>query len=195
MSPSELALEHFAGPPVDPFALALKRGLSIQPGSQPASADERIILNGHAFYPRLRFQAAHELVESLWRPDSEREAQELASLLLMPTEWMTADLEAFGPDLELLTARYQVSYEACAHRLCQLGDFIIALVDNGKLTRRLCSEGFTAPASLTPKEARLVEGCLADWAKKQEGLTTAWPARPVCNSIRRVVVVTEADQL
>lgn len=195
MNPSELALKHFNAPPVDPFALAVWLGISISPTADTTAAPDRITLERTKYHPRLRFQAAHELVETLYGPETECEANRLTSQLLMPEEWFEADLAKLGPHLSKLTKRYQVSYEACVRRVCRLGSYIAAIVDNGKFKRRFCCEGFTAPTcELLDFELPPLQEAFTRWKKITGERTTAWPVKPIQNDIRRIILVTEVDE-
>jgi hypothetical protein len=88
-----------------------------------------------------------------------------------------------------------VSYEACARRLCQVGPYIVAIVDNGNLKCRICAESLRAPdRKLEDFEQALLQETLTTWKKVHTDHTTAWPVKPIQNDIRRVILVTEVDE-
>ena len=210
-----LALEHFDGPPVDPFALAERLGIVLAPSEGPGRWSQRgkaptIYVPEDVPRERLRFTVAHEVLEleaarlspplPLDRGLADRlewVVQVGASELLMPRQWFAEAGEDAGWDLEELKELFEVSWEAAARRVPVCTRAVATVVDNGKVAVRTGSPDMSYPTGMGPEERQLVEDVYEEWPELEvrhgEGTgfrCSAWAALPERNDIRRVCLLT-----
>jgi len=210
-----LSLEHFDGPPVDPFALAERLGIVLAPSEGPARWSRRgkaptIYVPEGVPRERLRFTVAHEVLEleaarlspplPIDRGVADRMEWALqvgASELLMPRKWFTEAGEESGWDLAELRKLFEVSWEAAARRVPVCTRAAATVVDNGKVAVRTGSPDMSYPQSMGPEERQVVDEVYDEWPDPEprhgEGAgfrCSAWPALPERNDIRRVCLLT-----
>ena len=134
---------------------------------------------GHYFLPEHRYKLEREgmmqkqLRSETWvRPVEEREADVMASCLLMPAGLISTDFAAqpFSPAFILEVAnRYMVSRDACLMRYTELGRYPIMLVysENGRTNQKAFhkkSKAFPFQKPLDMGDGRLPHCCLASAA-------------------------------
>ena len=166
-----------AEPPVDPFTVAAKLNLLVVFDEAQVSRGRHkrvgrrslIFVRPDERGERLNWVVAHELGEvlaaevfRLWGigedeislQQREQFANLFAARLLLPAFCFLDDAQAWQGDLPRLKQKYQTaSHELIALRLLDLDEFsIITIFDQGKLTRRRCNFGATAPRLSTTEQ-------------------------------------------
>jgi hypothetical protein len=210
-----LASEHFKGPPVDPFALAEGLGVTVVRGG---AVPRWVIKQGRATVhlpkdmlpERLRFTLAHEILEVVAAQSSpplplvrelahraERLFQLGAADLLMPRRWFAEAGRDSGWDLGHLRELFGVSWEAAARRVPVCTPAICTIVDNGRASPRVGSDGLAFPRGPTPEEQEAISAAYDAWPAAEpvrrsapDFTCVAWPALPERNRIRRVCLLT-----
>lgn len=137
---------------------------------------------GHYFLPEHRYKLEREGMmqqqlrsETKVRSVEEREADVMASCLMMPSQLIEADFAAqsFTPAFILEVAnRYNVSRDACLMRYVEFGPNLIMLVysENGRTDQKAYhkkSKAFPFHKPLDLGEGRLPHCCLASAANNQ----------------------------
>ncbi|MDP8208211.1 MAG: ImmA/IrrE family metallo-endopeptidase [Candidatus Electryonea clarkiae] len=124
------------------------------------SAGAVVVIDSNMPSERQNFALSHETAHILLGhsgeidPVEEQEANRLASELLLPESEFAP--EAWRDLRELRELFSHASFEAIGRRRLAFVDGVLTIVDNGKLTRRLSSELFSAPPSPTKIEWDLI---------------------------------------
>ncbi len=169
--------------------------------------DRLIHLDPNQFEPRLNFSFCHELAHILLEhtsaaeitSDMERDADELASELLLPMhEFKPA---ARSLDMKELKESFpHASWEAIGRRLLGLTDIVLTIWDDGKLTRRLGSPGYNFPPRPTRIETALAEelfrgdGDIPHLSKSADPMQIGAWFVDEGSGIKRVVMLTRVEE-
>lgn len=197
-----------AATPVSAYVVARGNGLEIEPYDGPGAeldAGRGIVkVNPKARRVRRHGLIAHEVGHWLLRQekrDSERGAQYVAGAILVPGRDLSPALKLDWSIRRIQSIHKNASAEVIAHRIVQMReqDAVAAVVDNGRLKKRIASAWLPDPmtkrlAKLTPLERRLVELAIDRGEEVREGLSCAYPILDEPGH-RRVVVVVELEQL
>lgn len=197
-----------AATPVSAYAVARGNGLEIEPyeGSGATLVADRGVIQVNPKVRRVRRHGliAHEVGHWLLRQekrDSERGAQYIAGALLVPGRELSPSLKIDWSIRRIQSIHKNASAEVIAHRIVQMRerDAIAAIVDNGRLRKRIASAWLPDPmakriAKLTPLERRLVDLATESGEEVRDGLSCAYPILDEPGHTR-VVVVAELEQL
>ena len=149
---------------------------------------------------RQHFALAHEAAHILLghtgevEADEEFQANQLASELLLPHESFAP--HAWRPIRELKELFPHVSFEALARRKLMYCEGVLTILDDGRVTRRLNSEGFAAPPQPIAEEWALIERCYVekqDCTSQLENLSLAATYVDSNPQILRVLLLVEAE--
>lgn len=119
-----------------------------------------VVLDSSLPPERQNFALAHEMAHVILnhrdeiQPEEEREADNLASELLLPSEdfipfsrYNLRDLKSLFP---------HASFEAIARKRLAFCPGVLTIYDNNNFTRRLFSENFSAPPVTTSREKEII---------------------------------------
>ncbi len=160
-----------------------------------------VVLNAAMPPERRHFALAHEVAHILLghgdelEEGEELEANRLAAELLLPTERFSR--EAWQPLRELKRLFPHASHEAIARRRLAFVPGVLTIVDDGRLTRRLVSEGFAAPPHPAPFEWNLIERAFetrGDLEEEAEGLRLSAVFVDEGRGVARVLLLAEGDE-
>jgi len=210
-----LTLDHFEGPPVDPYEIAEALGITIR---ESDGAPRWTIRRGRASIglpssvarERIRFTVAHEILEIEIRrrgllseidrglaDQAEWAFQVGASEMLMPRRWYARGGRECDWSLPHLREQFDVSWEAAARRVPVCTPSACTIIDNGHVAARVAGNGMNLPSRLSDEERAAVDAVYDAWpssdATRAEGdgfRCEAWPALPERSSIRRVCLLT-----
>lgn len=194
------------GAPVSAFRVARGLGLEIEPWSGSGAQlnlDQMLIeVNPRARPVRQHGLIAHEIGHYLLRitsglVDSEAAARYLAGALLLPRWDFDVDLRRTGWSFARLRERHpNASAEMIARRIVELRDAVATILDNGKVTRRVVTEGIVDPRvrRMTRWERELADAALA-MGEEVRGDELCYAVPIIDGQWRRVIVVCELEQL
>lgn len=191
--------------PINPDVLAHRLGLTVVDGGRGCEGllllELGQILVDETLRPERRaFAIAHELGHYLLRreglPDTERDANYLASALLLPRAEFERDLRREGWDLIKLRARYRwASFEALARRIVALRE-ARAFVFDKPLAGQRQPGWYSVPwgqrPTQTEKHAARMAAQLGAPVEPYGGLT-AWPVLE--HDWHRVITLTDRHTL
>lgn len=164
-----------------------------------------IVLSNDMFEPRANFRFCHELAHILLGHQShktvtlaaEREADEFAGELMLPTYEFRQDMRRFG--LVGLKRHYShASWEAIARKWSELRPAVLTIFDNSKLHYRRAPEGLNYPLRITRIERDAATDCYSSRGNRSvetEQLVISGYYIDEGHSVRRVILLTEVKDL